>query len=677
MPAKKAQKKAQKKAPEKNLPIEIGDMALYRIPSNLRYCPDGKRLAFEVKRMDTEKNEYRTDVYIAENGAARRVTWSSDAGVVLWDEDGALIIRRTTPNAAPGVTELYRLPMEGGEAQPFMTLPFAMESMEKLSDGYIATGIIRTEDPDAYLDTEEKRKEKAEKQKEEADYRVADEVPYWFNGAGYTNGLRTALFHVREKDGKAVCRRLTAPNFSVDSFRADGDRVFYTGCTRQKKQSLYNRLYVWDLSDGKSEALYRRDGYSFGALFVLDGRPYVFASDMKAFGLNQTPDIFAVEKDRLTKVFTPPVSLYSSVLGDTAEGGGGDYAGEGEYLTLATVEAHNAVLALRPGDNGQLSSRTLWEKEGMACTMTACRDKIAMVFQGWDHVAEVFETARDGSGMTQVTHLNGDALKGRYVARPQPLDYASCGLDLRGWVLPPRDYSPEKKYPAVLDVHGGPRCAYGETFFHEMQVWASRGYFVFFTNIKGSDGRGDAFADIRGDYGGTDYRNLMDFTDAGLKAYPPIDPARLCETGGSYGGFMTNWIIGHTDRFCCAASQRSISNWVSMSFISDIGGFFGPDQCLTKGLFGDGDVQKLWEHSPLKYAKYAKTPTLFIHSEEDYRCPLPEGMQMMQALVHNGTEARMVVFKGENHELSRSGKPKHRLRRLEEITAWFDKHTGN
>ena len=660
---------------DKRKPIGIGDMALYRIPSNLHYSPDGTRLAFEVKRMDMEKNEYHTDVYIAEGGAARRVTWSSDASVVLWDGDGALILRRTLPDAAPGTTDLFRLPMDGGEAQPFMTLPFALEGMEKLSDGYIATGSIREDDPDAYLDTPEKRKEKAEKQKEEADYHVADEVPYWFNGAGYVNGQRTALFHVREKDGKAVCRRLTAPDFSVDSFRADGDRVYYAGAVRRKKADLYNRLYVWNASTGKTGTLWGKDGLSFGGLFVLDGRPYVFASDMKSFGLNQTPDLFAAEKNRLTKVFTPPVSLDSGVLGDTAEGGSGNYAGEGEYLTLATVEDHNAIFALSPGEDGRFSCRTLWEKDGMLCAMTACRDRIAVICQGWDHVAEVFEMARDGSAMTQVTRLNGEALEGRYIAKPQPLDYVSGGLRLRGWVLPPKDCSPKKKYPAVLDVHGGPRCVYGETFFHEMQVWASRGYYVFFTNIKGSDGRGDPFADIRGDYGGTDYQNLMDFTDAVLAAFPAIDPARLCVTGGSYGGFMTNWIVGHTNRFCCAASQRSISNWISMSFISDIGGFFGPDQCAADGLFGDNNIRRLWAHSPLKYAGNAKTPTLFIHSEEDYRCPLPEGMQMMQALVQNGTEARMVVFKGENHELSRSGKPKHRVRRLEEITGWFDRHT--
>ena len=134
---------------------------------------------------------------------------------------------------------------------------------------------------------------------------------------------------------------------------------------------------------------------------------------------------------------------------------------------------------------------------------------------------------------------------------------------------------------------------------------------------------------------------------------------------------MTNWIIGHTDRFCCCASQRSISNWLSFTGVSDIGNYFAPDQT-------GGDIyenpEKLWAQSPLKYAGNVKTPTLFIHSDEDYRCPLEQGLQMFSALIDRGVETRLCLFHGENHELSRSGKPKHRARRLEEITNWFEKY---
>ena len=203
-----------------------------------------------------------------------------------------------------------------------------------------------------------------------------------------------------------------------------------------------------------------------------------------------------------------------------------------------------------------------------------------------------------------------------------------------------------------------------------MQVWANMGYFVIFTNPHGSDGYGNKFADIRGKYGTIDYEDLMNFTDYVLEKYP-IDKTKVGVTGGSYGGYMTNWIIGHTDKFKCAASQRSISNWISKFGTTDIGYYFNADQNQATPWINH---DKLWWHSPLKYADKAKTSTLFIHSEEDYRCWLAEGLQMFTALKYHGVEARLCMFRGENHELSRSGKPKHRIRRLTEITNWFEKY---
>lgn len=163
----------------------------------------------------------------------------------------------------------------------------------------------------------------------------------------------------------------------------------------------------------------------------------------------------------------------------------------------------------------------------------------------------------------------------------------------------------------------------------------------------------------------------MTFTDRVIEQCPFIDRNRMGVTGGSYGGFMTNWIIGHTQRFRAAVSQRSISNWISKFATTDIGYFFVPDQHLTNPWDG---VDKLWEHSPLKYADKVQTPTLFIHSEEDYRCWIPEGVQMFTALRYFGIESRLCWFRGENHELSRGGRPRSRIRRLEEITRWFKLH---
>ena len=262
-----------------------------------------------------------------------------------------------------------------------------------------------------------------------------------------------------------------------------------------------------------------------------------------------------------------------------------------------------------------------------------------------------------------------------YVAIPEKLSFVNDGVDLDGWVLKPRDFDPKKSYPGILDIHGGPKTVYGEVFYHEMQFWANEGYFVFFCNPRGGDGRGNEFADLRGKYGSIDYDDIMAFCDEVQTKYPQLDKKRLAVTGGSYGGFMTNWIIGHTDRCAAAASQRSIANWIGFGFTSDIGDDFAKDQM---GLGKKGNVwnsmEKLWLHSPLQYLDRCTTPTLFIHSDEDYRCPLSEGYQMYAALQQLGVETRMCGFRGENHELSRSGKPLHRIRRLKEITAWFDSH---
>ena len=272
----------------------------------------------------------------------------------------------------------------------------------------------------------------------------------------------------------------------------------------------------------------------------------------------------------------------------------------------------------------------------------------------------------------RVTHFNDAALRGKYVARPETLNVTALDHEVHGFVLKPMDFEPGKKYPVILDVHGGPKTVYGPVFYHEMQYWAGKGYFVIFCNPTGSDGRG-AFMDIRGKYGTVDFDDLMAFCDAALAAWPEMDRDNLFETGGSYGGFMTNWIIGHTDRFRACASQRSISNWTSFYGVSDIGPDFSEDQC---GASLWPDAEKFWQHSPMKYADKVKTPTLFIHSLEDYRCPVDQGYQMYSALAAHGVESRLVLFRGENHELSRSGKPKHRLRRLNEISGWFDAHRG-
>ena len=652
--------------------ILIDDICKYKIPASLQYSPDGKLLAFHTTEPDIAKNTYKHNVYLIKDGICRQVTHSLDASFLFFDDNETLVLERSSQDQIPGTTQLFKLHVGGGEAEPWITLPFFARGYKKVSDGlYAVTGMISVKDPDGYKDDPETKKKKMEALAAEKDYQVVDEVPYWFNGAGFTNGLRPALFLVDTTDGLKI-KRITGPEIRLGRVLPLGRKIYYTGSQFKCRAKITSKIWAYDLDKKKISSVFNKEGYSIGRLFELNGELYCEATDGKKFGIGETGNICKVGKNSLETVYVPETTLSASVIGDTVHGGGDDTFSDGKhFVTVATVDDHNAVYSF----DEAFEKTVIWEEPGMVGFIAVSDDKIAMCYQDWDHVAEIYEMTRDGKDLKKVTCLDDALLTDRYIARPERIDYTSADEKLHGWVLLPKGFSKKKKYPAVLDIHGGPRASYGETFFHEMQLWAAQGYIVFFTNIRGSDGRGDAFADIRDQYGYVDYENIMDFTDAVLDAYPEIDKGKVCVTGGSYGGFMTNWIITHTDRFCCAASQRSISNWISMSFISDIGSFFGPDQCGADGLFGDENILKMWDHSPLRYADKVKTPTLFIHSDEDYRCPLPEGMQMMQALANRDVKTRLVIFKGENHELSRSGKPAHRIRRLKEITDWFHQFT--
>ena len=355
---------------------------------------------------------------------------------------------------------------------------------------------------------------------------------------------------------------------------------------------------------------------------------------------------------------------------DCRYGGGKSTQLDQDYLYFITTEGDSSYLN-RVDRVGRIEKVTT--KPGSVDSYSVHNGEVLFIALRDLFLQELY-SLKDGDEHP-LTTFNRWVNEERRLSSPEALGFETVpGVTIEGWVLKPVNYAEGQKYPAILDIHGGPKTVYGTVFFHEMQYWANEGYFVFFCNPRGSDGKGNEFADIRGKYGTIDYDDLMRFTDLVFEKYPAIDPERVGVTGGSYGGFMTNWIIGQTKRFRAAASQRSIANWISMGFTTDIGYYFASDQ---NGATPWSDHEKLWEHSPLKYADQVKTPTLFIHSEEDYRCWLSEGLQMFTALKYHGVESRLCMFRGENHELSRSGKPKHRIRRLEEITDWFNRFLKN
>jgi dipeptidyl aminopeptidase/acylaminoacyl peptidase len=244
------------------------------------------------------------------------------------------------------------------------------------------------------------------------------------------------------------------------------------------------------------------------------------------------------------------------------------------------------------------------------------------------------------------------------------------GTEIQGWIVFPPGFRKTKKYPSILEIHGGPRVQYGYTFFHEMQYLAAKGYVVFYTNPRGGQGRGKTWAEsIAGGWGGLDYQDCMAAADY-LEKQKFIHPKKMGVTGGSYGGYMTNWIIGHTDRFKAAVTQRSVTNLMSMYGSSDIG------WSLEREFDGTpwDNPENYQKCSPITYFRNVKTPVLIIHSEQDLRCPTEQGEQMFIMLKRLGKTVELVRFPEEPHGLSRHGRPDRRLARLSWIEKWFDKY---
>jgi dipeptidyl aminopeptidase/acylaminoacyl peptidase len=302
--------------------------------------------------------------------------------------------------------------------------------------------------------------------------------------------------------------------------------------------------------------------------------------------------------------------------------------------------------------------------------------KIGFIAGNIDVLPEVF-TMKEGDYL-QLSHHNDELLAGIDLGKVEEVWFkGEDGNDLQGWILTPPDFDDSMQYASILEIHGGPTAQYGFHFMHEFYYLAAQDYVVYYTNPRGGTGYGEAHCQaIVGDWGNRDYSDLMVWTDllAG-KAY--IDPQKMGVTGGSYGGYMTVWIIGHTDRFQAAVTQRCVSNLTSMWGASDV-------NWMTQGMIGAEetkppyeDIENYWKHSPIAYMGNAVTPTMVVHSENDFRCPIEQGEQVFVALQYRNVPSEMVRFPDESHGLSRGGRTDRRIARLNHFLRWFNTYLKN
>ncbi len=636
------------------------DLLTYRFLSEVRISPNGELAAFIVKRMRREENDYASDIYLVnlKSGAVRRLTSLGKDGPFAWSADSRAIIfisrREKKDKESKDASPIYRIRIDGGEAERIGTIPHKAESLDLLDDGRL----LYTARVPLYEENED-----------DTDYEVLDEIPFWSNGVGFTNKRRRHLFAFDPETEKD--EELVTGTFDVAGFDARGTRIVYVGKDFADKAGLTDELWVLDLTTNEHTCLSKDELELSEPRFLRDDRVAVLGTDMKRYGLNENPEVLAFDLSANGFSSLTPGwdrSTGNSVNSDVRHGGGPTLRVDGDTI-YCVVTVDDSCYLERITPDGEITRAV--GAPGSVDAFDVRDGRLVYVALRPGRLQELYTI--DGEIERRLTALNEKALVGKAVSAPERFTVTTAdGTELAAWIIRPPDCDRSKKYPTILAIHGGPKTVYGEVFIHEIQLLAGEGYIIVFGNPRGSSGRGNEFADIRGKYGTIDYEDLMAILDAAIARFPEIDPDRLGVMGGSYGGFMTNWIIGHTDRFKAACSQRSIANWISKFCTTDIGYFFNYDQIGATPWQDDG--KKLWWHSPLRYADRAVTPTLFIHSQEDYRCWIAEGIQMFTALRYHGTEARLVMFRGENHDLSRTGKPKHRLRRLEEIITWFDKH---
>ncbi len=646
--------------------IKVEDLRRFKFVSDPQVSPDGEKVAFVLSTINHDEDTYERHIWIADvaSGEIEQFTYGAGSDTYpRWSPDGGQLMflsRKRDPEKKG--SQLWVIPRSGGEAR------LAVETEEGVSKPVWAPDSKRV----LFLSkvwTEEKP---------ESDVKVVKRIRYKLNASGFFQGRRTHLFIASV--GKRP-RQLTKGEFDVEVARWSPDGkglAFITNMEEDADTSRVSDIFLIPSKGGEPRKLTEGKHSISDLSFSPDGEQLAFIGHDQPDGLAVNQDLWIMpssggEMRNLTKGFDRTMNLgVGCDLRVSTPSSGAVWGPEGEsvYFMTASIPHCNVYKVAVSGGPVEtvISGRVI---DGFSISA----DGSVIAFNALDatHPAELW--VRDTEGERRLTGFNERLLKGLDLSEPEHFTFVNAlGDEIDGWIIKPFGFEEGEKYPTVLEIHGGPRSVYGDGLFQEFQVLAANGFAVIYTNPRGSGGYGEAYAQaVMGHYGECDYEDLMAFMDESLRRYPFIDEARLGVIGGSYGGYMTNWMISHTDRFTAAVTFRSICNWVSKFGVSDIG-YMQPRSISGRETFWGDDIVEQLRHSPIMYAGNVKTPCLIIHSEQDYRCPMDQGEQWFTALKLQGVPTELVRFPDENHELSRSGKPKHREERLQHMLRWFKEY---
>lgn len=689
-------------------------------------APDGSRVAFVRVTVNEKRDGYNTSIWTVSTGGAdgpHRLTSGDHDSAPRWSPDGRYLafVRLIEKDGKPDQPQLFMLSMTGGDSFQVTTLPKGVSQPLWSPDGRSIAFMSTTNAEDLAKQRERQRREEqlkravqaetpppsssqpaaqnrpapeaAARQAEaaaehESDVRVVTRAVYRSNEAGYLDPKHPPHIWVvpapRSADDKVSPKQLTSGRFSEENmlWAHDGSQIYFT--SEHIDEPYYELpktdIYAIPAAGGPAVRMTSFEMGAGGMSLSPDGRHIAFiASTERPINSYTQPDLWVVDvapnsKPRnLTARFDYDVG--SSVGGDnTAPRAIGSnrpiWTADGRSIIETYAREGRTNLGLFDAASGNESDITRGNQAVVSFRASPDRSKLAYTISTPTRINDLYWLDGLSAQPRQLTHINDGLFSGLNLTEPEEIWYTSFdGKRIQAWLQKPPDFDPQKKYPLILNIHGGPHAAYGYIFDHEFQWMAAKGYIVLYPNPRGSTSYGQEFGNvIQYHYPGDDFKDLMAGVDEVIRrGY--VDTKRLGVTGGSGGGLLTNWTVGHTDRFAAAVSQRDIASWTSWWYTADFT-LFQP-RWFKAPPFEDG--QDYAERSPITYINNVKTPLMVVLGEADWRTP-PQagGEQMFRALKFRKIPTVMVRFPNESHELSRSGQPWHRIERLEHIVGWFD-----
>jgi len=669
--------------------ITDSDLYVFQWIANAQISPDGSKVIYTHVRVTPKHDNYETALWMvpAQGGAARQLTSGPHDSDAHWSPDGKLVAfqRAVEKDGKPQPAQIYLLSMEGGEARALTDMPKGAGGIVWSPDGRAVAFSSTTQDKDF-----DQKKDAAE----ESDVRVITRATYRMNGAGYTEPGRPGHIWVVDVPGEPgapqKARQVTRGEFSEEDcvWSKDGAKIYFI--SDRVKEPYYEpphaELYVVGARGGDIAKIAGIDGPMGGLSLSPDGSHMAFVGAINhGEGVAQRsysqPDLFltALEPGSTPRNLTAAYDfdIAGGVGGDQAPPRGGGrakpyWSPDGRSIFVTAAEEGRVNLKRVDAETGKVEPVTNGNFDIYSYSATPDASKVAALISTPVNIGDLFLMDPGSGRMQQATHINAELFSKLNLTEPEMIWYKSFdGRRIQAWVERPPDFQEGKKYPMILDIHGGPHSAYGYTFDHEFQWMAAKGYVVLYPNPRGSTSYGQEFGNvIQYHYPGDDYKDLMAGVDELIRR-GWVDPGKLGVTGGSGGGVLTNWTIGHTQRFQAAVSQRSIADWAGFWYTADFT-LFTPTWFRGAPWEQEADFK---ERSPITYIKDVTTPLMLIEGEADFRTPPADGgEQMFRALKYLKKTVVMVRFPGESHELSRSGKPTHRVERLDHIVAWFDKY---